>query len=117
MAHALDLLLEDWSKLPCFKELLERAKRACQYIRNHHATMATFHKLSLNLQLLVPNNTRFGTHFLMMQRLLSLKHVLVQLITRPRVLNYVASLCGRQNEQHARAIANEVIGTIVDMEF
>jgi hypothetical protein len=49
VAHALDLLLEDWSKLTAFKELLDRAKRACQYIKNHHATMATFRELSPNL--------------------------------------------------------------------
>ena len=32
MAHALDLMLEDWAKVQEFSDLIARAKRLCQYI-------------------------------------------------------------------------------------
>ena len=32
-AHALDLLLEDWAKIPQFKDLIAKAKRVCLFVR------------------------------------------------------------------------------------
>jgi hypothetical protein len=37
--HALDLMLEDWAKIDQFKDLIQKAKRVCIYICNHHVTM------------------------------------------------------------------------------
>jgi len=79
MAHVLDVLLEDWAKVEDFKDLIERAKRLCQYIRGHHATMSIFRELSPNKQLLVPNEPYFACNFFMMKRLVSLRGVLVEL--------------------------------------
>jgi hypothetical protein len=97
MAHALDLMLEDWAKIQEFSDLIARAKRLCQYIRNHHATMSVFRELSPNLQLVVPSETRFACNFLMLQRLVKLRGVLERLNNHPRVLNYFDTL---QNEQN-----------------
>jgi hypothetical protein len=41
-AHALDLMLEDWTKIDQFKDLIHKAKRVCIYMRNHHVTMVLF---------------------------------------------------------------------------
>jgi hypothetical protein len=41
-AHALDLILEDWAKIDQFKDLIQKAKRMCIYMHNHHMTMALF---------------------------------------------------------------------------
>jgi hypothetical protein len=41
-AHALDLMLEDWPKIDQFKDLIQKAKRVCIYMYNHHMTMALF---------------------------------------------------------------------------
>jgi hypothetical protein len=41
-AHALDLMLEDWTKIDQFKDLIQKAKHVCIYMRNHHVTMALF---------------------------------------------------------------------------
>ena len=71
MAHALDLMLEDWAKVQEFKDLIERAKRLCHYIKNHHATMSVFRELTPNLQLVVPSQTRFACNFLMLHRLVT----------------------------------------------
>ena len=44
VAHALDLMMEDWAKNDQFKDLIHKAKRVCIYMRNHHMTMALFQK-------------------------------------------------------------------------
>ena len=41
-AYALDLLLENWAKIPQFKDLIAKAKRVCLFVRNHHVTLAFF---------------------------------------------------------------------------
>ena len=45
-AHALDLLLEDWAKIPQFKDLIAKAKQVCLFVRNHHVTLALFREFS-----------------------------------------------------------------------
>ena len=101
MAHALDLMLEDWAKVQEFKDLIKRAKRLCQYIRNHHVTMLVFCELSRNLQLEVPSETRFACNFLILQSLVELRAVLVRLKGHSDVLNYFASLRNMQYGEHA----------------
>ena len=44
--HALDLLLEDWAKIPQFKDLIAKAKRVCLFVKNHHVTLALFREFS-----------------------------------------------------------------------
>jgi hypothetical protein len=64
-AHALDLMLEDWAKIDQFKDLIQKAKRVCIYMRNHHVTMALFLEHSSQKSLVVPTETRFACQFLM----------------------------------------------------
>ena len=45
-AHALNLLLEDWAKIPQFKDLVAKAKRICLFVKNHHVTLALFIEFS-----------------------------------------------------------------------
>src|SRR5579875_1903662 len=117
MAHALDLMLEDWAKVQEFKDLIARAKRLCQYIKNHHATMSVFRELSPNLQLIVPNETRFACNFLMLQRLVQLRAVLQRLKNHPRVQNYFATLRNRQDGEQAATASRNVVITINDVAF
>jgi hypothetical protein len=56
-AHALDLILEDWAKIDQCKDLIQKAKRVCIYMRNHHVTMALFREHSLRKSLVVPAET------------------------------------------------------------
>jgi hypothetical protein len=56
-AHALDLMLEDWAKIDQFKDLINKAKRVCLYIHNHHMTMALFRENSPRKSLIVPADT------------------------------------------------------------
>jgi hypothetical protein len=55
--HTLDLMLEDWTKIDQFKDLIKRAKCVCLYMRNHHVTMALFWENSLRKFLIVPTDT------------------------------------------------------------
>ena len=44
--HALDLLLEDWAKIPQFKDFVAKTKQVCLFVRNHHVTLALFKEFS-----------------------------------------------------------------------
>lgn len=76
-AHIIDLLLEDWGKEEIFKDLIILAKRICVYIRTHHVTMALFRQFSPKFSLLLPAQTRFACHFLMISRLMRVKATLL----------------------------------------
>lgn len=117
MAHALDLLLEDWAKIREFKDLIERARKLCHYIRNHHATMSTFRELSPKLSLVVPTETRFACNMLMLDRLVKLKPVLEQLKDHPRVQTYFGNLRNRMGGEQAATNSRNVVRTIEDVGF
>ena len=57
VAHALDLMLEDWEKIDQFKDLIKKVKYVCIYMHNHHVTMALFREHSLWKSLVVPTET------------------------------------------------------------
>jgi hypothetical protein len=75
-AHALDLILEDWAKIDQFKDLIQKAKRMCIYMHNHHMTMALFWEHSLWKSLMVLAETRFACQFFMISRMLEVKNAL-----------------------------------------
>ena len=75
-AHALDLLLEDWAKIPQFKDLIAKAKRVCLFVRNHHVTLALFREFLHNKMLLMPANTRFACNFIMIMRMVEVREAL-----------------------------------------
>ena len=88
-AHALDLMLEDWAKIDQFKDLIQKAKRVCIYMHNHHMTMALFQEHSLRKSLVVLVETRFACQFLMISRMLEMKNALEQVVIHPRWVEYV----------------------------
>jgi hypothetical protein len=57
VAHVLDFMLEDWAKIEQFKDLINRAKHVCLYMRNHHVTMALFREHYPRKPLIVPVET------------------------------------------------------------
>lgn len=46
VAHSLDLMLEDISKVPYFGELIEDQKRIVRFITNHHYSLALFRQFA-----------------------------------------------------------------------
>jgi len=79
-AHCLDLFLEDIGRLQPVKDLLENARLICKTIGNHHRTHALFTSLT-DLSLLRPCDTRFGTNFIMLSRMLEVRKALEQTVS------------------------------------
>lgn len=79
-AHCLDLLLEDWGKEEWVKKLVKKARHICVFVKNHHASQAIFRRLSPNLSLRLPVETRFATNFIMIERLLQVRNALERMV-------------------------------------
>ena len=67
-AHYLDLLLEDWAQYDWMKKVIKKARLICVFIKNHHVSQAIFRRLSPNLSINVPTETRFATNFIIIDR-------------------------------------------------
>jgi hypothetical protein len=74
--HALDLILEDWEKIDQFKDLINKAKRVCFYMQNHHLTKALFWKNSPRKSLIVLADTQLACQFFMISQMLEVKNAL-----------------------------------------
>ena len=72
-AHSLDLLLHNWGKEAWVEKIVTKAKLVVNFIKNHHATFAAYMAQSPNLQLILHVPTRFGSNFLMLDRLFEVK--------------------------------------------
>jgi hypothetical protein len=79
-AHCLDLLLEDWGKEEWVKKLVKKARHICVFIKNHHVSQAIFRRMSPNLTLRLPVETRFATNFIMIDRLLQVRNALKRMV-------------------------------------
>ena len=69
-AHCLDLLLEDWAQQDWMKNVIKKAQLIYVFIKNHHASQAIFQRLSPDLSINVPTETRFATNFIMIDHLI-----------------------------------------------
>ena len=78
-AHVLDLLMEDIGKMPWFEKLFVQAKVVVKFIRGHQVPDALLKQKSSKL-LLLPGETRFGTCFIMLQRLLEVQAALEEIV-------------------------------------
>ena len=80
-AHSIDLLLEDFYKQEKWvQKVVDKAKTITKFIRMHHKTLAMFRELS-HLELLRPGETRFGSNFICLERLLKVREALEDLVT------------------------------------
>ena len=116
-AHALDLLLEDWAKIPQFKDLIAKAKRVCLFVRNHHVTLALFREFLQNKMLLMLANTRFVCNFIMIMRMVEVREALENVVMHCKFIEYVAILFNRQNGVQAHALATQVRSHVLDENF
>lgn len=87
VAHVCDLALEDIFSLDDFKDVYTQTKSYVAFITNHHATLAAWRDHAVpgddamsNLQLIKPGETRFGSPFLMLERVLKVKARLQQFV-------------------------------------
>jgi hypothetical protein len=80
MAHALNLLLQDWGLSQWASSVVEDTQKIVRFIRARHVPLALFCKHAAihakGLSLLSPGATRFVTNFFMVARVLDVKEAL-----------------------------------------
>ena len=110
-AHAMDLLLEDWGKATWIKETVEKAKLLVKFVKKRHMPLTVFRKYEAKFSLLMPEVTRFASHFIMIDRLLNVKEELEQTVVDPQWTAYISkrSCDGRDKAQTARTIKTVVL--------
>ena len=64
-------MLEDIGKQDWVKDVIEQAKSITKYIYNHSWVLNLMRKNTRNMELVRPAITRFATHFLTLQSLIS----------------------------------------------
>jgi hypothetical protein len=79
-AHWVDLLLEDWGKEEWVKKLVKNTRHICVFIKSHHASQVIFRRMSPNLTLHLPVETRFATNFIMIDRLFQVRNALERMV-------------------------------------
>jgi hypothetical protein len=89
--HALDLLMEDIGKMEWADGVVQRARELIQYVNAHHFTKAEFAKHS-RVTLKAPNQTRFGTNYLMSSRLVRCRGALQQTVCSDEYGDWVRGL-------------------------
>jgi hypothetical protein len=84
MAHALNLLLQDWGSPLWASFVVEDAQKIVRFIRLRHVLLALFRKHAVihaqRLSLLSLGAMQFATNFLMVARVLDVKEVLKQTV-------------------------------------
>jgi hypothetical protein len=102
MAHALNLLLQDWGLSQWVSSVVEDAQKIVRFIRARHIPLALFRKHAAihakGLSLLSPGATRFATNFLMVARVLDVKEALKQTVTDVEWDTYVRTLSDTQRK-------------------
>ncbi|GBG58734.1 hypothetical protein CBR_g134 [Chara braunii] len=68
-AHCCSLLLKDLANLSWIKGTVKTANTIVKFIRNHHATHGLMMSIDDTLSLLHPTEVRFGSVYMMLQRL------------------------------------------------
>ena len=71
VAHCIDLMLEDIGKQDWVKDVIDQAKSITKYIYNHSWVLNLMRKNTGNMELVRLAITRFATHFLTLQSLIS----------------------------------------------
>lgn len=70
-AHCLDLVLEDIGKIGWVKKVVEDARSVTKFIYNHTWVLALMRKHTNGKDLVRPGVTRFASHFITLQSILS----------------------------------------------
>jgi len=105
--HCLDLLLEDIGKLSWMNKIIMESKNIVKFITTHQFPQACFRNHS-DLELLKPTDTRFATHFIMLQRLYTAKDSLQETVTSREYKIWLSdAVYKKKGETVTSAILNE----------
>ena len=72
--------------------MLKRAKTIVKFIRKRHMPLAVFRKHEKKFSLVMSKKTRFGSNFLVVDRLLKVKQALQQSVVDEQWMSYVSGL-------------------------
>ncbi|KAH7421084.1 hypothetical protein KP509_13G039800 [Ceratopteris richardii] len=84
IAHCLDLMMEDISKLSWVQPVVQRAVRIVTFLRKKRQALAIFRKHSPNLDIIRPSKTRFAYTYLDFDRLSRLRNPLRTTMVDPQ---------------------------------
>jgi hypothetical protein len=102
MAHALNLLLQDWGLPQWTSSVVEDTQKIVKFIRARHVPLALFRKHAAihaqGLSLLSPGATRFATNFFMIAKVLDVKEALKQIVIDVKWDTYVRTLSDMQRK-------------------
>jgi hypothetical protein len=87
-AHCLDLLLEDWGKLPV-ASVIGDVCSIVKFINGHDGSRALLRQHSPEKGLRKPADTRFGTNIIMIDRLIELKDNLQEMVASRKYKEWV----------------------------
>lgn len=110
-AHCLDLLLEDFGKERWIADVIADCKTIAQFITNHHASVAIFRTYSEH-EIVKPAETRFATHFLLIDRLVKVKDSLQKTVIDEKYKAWTASL-----KRTVQDVADEVNDLVLSNIF
>ncbi|GBG88148.1 hypothetical protein CBR_g46636 [Chara braunii] len=92
-AYCCSLLLRDISKLDWVKSTVKRGHTIVKFIRNHHSTNSLMMFMDDSLTLLRPTEVRFGSVYMMLERLLNRKAVLLDMVDRKNATRWTGIRC------------------------
>eukprot|EP00252_Welwitschia_mirabilis_P022545 TRINITY_DN612_c0_g1_i10.p1 TRINITY_DN612_c0_g1~~TRINITY_DN612_c0_g1_i10.p1 ORF type:complete len:678 (-),score=124.38 TRINITY_DN612_c0_g1_i10:842-2875(-) len=76
-AHCIDLLLEDFAKIPWIKKVIRRAKYITKFVYAHPHLHHLFCQCSKGKEIIRPSTTRFATNYILLDSLQDAKDALM----------------------------------------
>ena len=115
--HAMNLLLGDIAKANWIAHVLKKARTIVTFIKKRHMPLAVFRKHEKKFSLVLAGKTRFGSNFMMVDRLLEVRQALEQSVVDEQWTSYVVTLRDKRGGIKARTISRDVRRYILDDHF
>lgn len=114
--HAMNLLLGDLAKARWIIDVLKKAKTIVKFIKKRHMPLAVFQKHEKKFSLVMSGKTRFGSNFLMVDRLVRVRQALQQSVVDEQWISYVSGLRDTSKKK-PRTISRDVKKYVLDDHF
>ena len=85
------------------KKLVKKERIISVFIKSHHASRAIFQRLSPDLSIRLPVETRFATNFIMIDRVLEVRNALERMIINDEWPTLMSDLRRRSPTAYAKA--------------
>ena len=89
------------------KEVVKKSRKIIKFIKRQYMPLAIFRKHEEKLSLVISTKTRFGSNFLMVDRLLQVRTALEQSVMDPQWTGYMSKLQDSRTTK-ARSISRKV---------